>query len=169
MTTDELAYVRAQLHVAASLTARLASAEEVKEMAELVVGELHTTFAFYLAAIQRLGDDHALRLVAASGPLAQVMTEFLLVEQSIEEGVNGRVARSGTSALVVDTTSDPDYIVRDPQTDPRSELSVPIVVDGAIWGVLNIEAAEPDAFGTADMVLVEAIAASSALRCTARA
>ena len=101
-----------------------------------------------------------LRLVAGSGPLAEVMTEFLLVEQSVHEGVNGRVARSGATALVADTRADRDYIVRDPETDPRSELAVPIVVDGAVWGVLNIEAPEAGAFGEADAVLVEAIAAS---------
>jgi HD-GYP domain-containing protein (c-di-GMP phosphodiesterase class II) len=50
--------------------------------------------------------------------------------------------------------------VRDPQTDPRSELSVPIILDGSVWGVLNIEAPEVDAFGEADAVLVEAIASS---------
>jgi HD-GYP domain-containing protein (c-di-GMP phosphodiesterase class II) len=88
------------------------------------------------------------------------MTEFLLLEQSVRHGINGRVARTGATALVADTRADADYIVRDPHTDPRSELSVPIVVDGSIWGVLNIEAAEPDAFSEADAVLVETIAAS---------
>ena len=88
------------------------------------------------------------------------MTEFLLVEQSVEEGVNGRVARSGVTALVGDTREDPDYISRDPETDPRSELSVAIMVDGTVWGVLNIEAVEADALGEAEAVLVEAIAAS---------
>ncbi len=34
------------------------------------------------------------------------------------------------------------------------------MVDGSVWGVLNIEAAEPGALGEADAVLVEAIAAS---------
>jgi hypothetical protein len=95
----ELAYLRAQLRVAAQLTARLAATHEVEEMARLVVDELHCTFAFYLAAIQRLDGDGVLRLIAAAGPLAEVMTEFLLVEQSVEEGVNGRVARSGSTAL----------------------------------------------------------------------
>lgn len=156
----ELAYLRAQLHVAARLTARLAATDDVQEMAELVVEELHETFAFYLAAIQRLDDDRTLRLVAGAGPLAEVMTEFLLVEQSVEHGVNGRVARSGTTTLVPDTRADEDYIVRDPLTDPHSELSVAIVVDGAVWGVLNIEAVDPSAFSEADAVLVEAIAAS---------
>jgi HD-GYP domain-containing protein (c-di-GMP phosphodiesterase class II) len=156
----ELAYLRAQLRVAAQLTARLAATHEVQEMARLVVEELHCTFAFYLAAIQRLDDDGMLRLVAGAGPLAEVMAEFLLVEQPLHEGINGRVARSGSTALVADTRVDPDYIVRDPQTDPRSELSAPIFVDGTVWGVLNIEAARPRAFAEADAVLVEAIAAS---------
>jgi HD-GYP domain-containing protein (c-di-GMP phosphodiesterase class II) len=156
----ELAYLRSQLRAAARLTARLAATREVEEMARLVVDELHETFAFYLAAVQRLDDDGLLRLIAGRGQLAEVMTEFLLVEQSVREGVNGRVARSGVTALVADTREDPDYISRDPHTDPRSELSVAIVVDGAVWGVLNIEAVEADALSEADAVLVEAIAAS---------
>lgn len=156
----ELAYLRSQLRAAARLTARLAATRDVEEMAQLVVDELHETFAFYLAAVQRLGADGILRLVAGRGPLAEVMTEFLIVEQSIADGVNGRVARSGATALVEDTRVDPDYVARDPETDPRSELSVAIVVDGSVWGVLNIEAVEAGALTEADAVLVEAIAAS---------
>ncbi|HEY2767117.1 MAG TPA: HD domain-containing phosphohydrolase [Solirubrobacteraceae bacterium] len=159
-SAGELSYLRAQLRVAANLTARLAATHEIEEMVRLVVEELHSTFAFYLAAIQRLDADGVLRLVAGGGPLAEVMTEFLLVEQSVHEGVNGRVARSGSTALVHDTHADADYIARDPQTDPRAELSAPIFVDGTVWGVLNLEAAEPGAFGEADAVLVETIAAS---------
>jgi HD-GYP domain-containing protein (c-di-GMP phosphodiesterase class II) len=159
-STGELAYLRTQLQVAARLTARLAAIADVSEMVQLVVDELHDTFVFYLAAIQRLDGDGVLHLVAGTGRLAEVMTEFLLVEQSVHEGVNGRVARSGITALVSDTRTDADYIVRDPQTDPRSELSTPIFVDGSVWGVLNLEAVETGAFSEADAVLVEAIAAS---------
>jgi HD-GYP domain-containing protein (c-di-GMP phosphodiesterase class II) len=158
-SAGELAYLRAQLRVASQLTARLAATQEIEEMAHLVVDELHCTFAFYLAAIQRLDGNGMLRLIAGAGPLAEVMTEFLLVEQPVHEGVNGRVARSGSTALVHDTGMDPDYIARDPATDPRSELSAPIFVDGTVWGVLNIEAVAPSAFGQADAVLVEAVAA----------
>jgi HD-GYP domain-containing protein (c-di-GMP phosphodiesterase class II) len=159
-SAGELAYLRAQLKVASRLTGRLASMRDVSSMVELVLDELHETFAFYLAAIQRLDQDGVLRLVGGRGPLAEVMREFLLLEQSVQEGINGRVARSGRSALVYDTHDDPDYIVRDPQTDPRAELSVAILVDGCVWGVLNIEAVEPGALSEADAVLVEAIAAN---------
>jgi HD-GYP domain-containing protein (c-di-GMP phosphodiesterase class II) len=156
----ELPYLRVQLRLAARLTAQLAATNDVQEMVHLLVDELHRTFAFYLVAIQRLDADGKLRLVAGKGALAEVMTEFLLVEQSVKEGVNGRVARSAATALVGDTRNDPDYVARDPKTDPRSELSVPILVDGSVWGVLNLEGPEQDAFTEADAVLVETIAAS---------
>jgi HD-GYP domain-containing protein (c-di-GMP phosphodiesterase class II) len=158
--TGEVTYLREQLRLAARLTSRLASKNEVEELAQMVVDELHETFAFYLAAIQRLDDDGVLRLVAGRGPLAEVMTEFLLTEQPVSEGVNGRVARSRQTLLVADTRADRDYIVRDPKTDPRSELAVPVLVDGAVWGVLNIEAIDPGALAESDTVLVEAIATS---------
>jgi len=156
----ELAYLREQLRLAARLTATLVHKSDVEEMAQLVVDELHETFAFYLAAIQRLDEDGVLRLVAGRGPLAEVMAEFLLTEQPVSEGVNGKVARSGQTHLISDTREDPDYIVRDPTTDPLSELAVPVLVDGAVWGVLNIEATDPGALAEADAVLVEAIATS---------
>lgn len=156
----EVAYLREQLSVAARLTAKLAAKRDIHEMARLVVDELHETFDFYLAAIQRLDGDGVLRLLAGRGLLAEVMREFLLTEQPITEGVNGRVARSGATALVVDTWADPDYVVRDPQTDPRSELSVAILVDGSVWGILNIEETEQCALSETDAALVEAIAAS---------
>jgi len=156
----ELAYVREQLRLAARLTAELVTKSDVSEMAQLVVDELHETFAFYLAAIQRLDEDNVLRLVAGRGPLAEVMTEFLLTEQPASQGVNGKVARSGQTHLIPDTREDPDYIVRDPKTDPLSELAVPVLVDGEVWGVLNIEATDAGALAEADAVLVEAIATS---------
>ncbi|MEA2140055.1 MAG: hypothetical protein QOC91_154 [Solirubrobacteraceae bacterium] len=159
-SAGEVAYLRAQLQLGARLTGRLAATNDIEEMTQLVVDELHETFAFYLAAIQRLDDDETLRLIAGSGALAEVMTEFLLLEQSVHHGVNGRVARSGTSALVHDTREDPDYIERDPKTDPRAELSVPLLVDGTVWGVLNIESPERGGLDESDAVLVEAIAAS---------
>jgi HD-GYP domain-containing protein (c-di-GMP phosphodiesterase class II) len=156
----EVAYLREQLRVAARLTARLAAKRDIHEMAQLVVDELHETFDFYLAAVQRLDGDGVLRLLAGRGLLAEVMREFLLTEQSVSEGINGRVARSTATALVTDTRTDRDYIVRDPHTDPRSELAVAILVDGSAWGVLNIEETEPGALSETDAVLVEAIAAS---------
>lgn len=156
---SEVAQLREELRVAARLTERFAATDDIGELAEAVVAELHETFACFLASVHRVDGDY-LHLVASRGELAGVMREFVLVEQSLQEGVNGRVARSATTALVTDTRADPDYIVRDPATDPHSELSVPIISDGTVWGVLNLEAVEPGAFDDAQAVLAETIAGS---------
>jgi putative nucleotidyltransferase with HDIG domain len=156
---SQLANLRCELQVAAHLTTRLASTNDVAQMVDTVVAELNEQFAFYLVAIHRLDDD-VLHLLSARGELAGVMNEFLLVEQSAKVGVNGRAARSGQTQLVSDTRLDADYVVRDPETDPRSELSVPIISDGRVWGVLNLEAVEADAFDEAQAVLAETIAGS---------
>ena len=59
----ELAYLRTQLRLAARLTARLVATNDQREMVALIVEELHSTFAFYLAAIQRL-DNCTSRVIA---------------------------------------------------------------------------------------------------------
>ena len=151
-------YLKAQLDLIRRLSARMAGAVDADGILNGVVDELHRVFGVYLAVIQRLDPDGVLRVVAGAGPLAEIMQEFLLVNQPIEVGINGRVARTGDMALVADTRLDRDYAVRDRETDPRSELAVPIIVEGRIWGVLNLEEIEVGAFDAGDATLLEAVA-----------
>lgn len=153
------AYLEEQLAVTARLTAVMASALDEEMLIGDVVQELHHTFGVYLAVIQRLDADGILRVVAGAGPLAEGLGEFLLLEQPVDVGINGRVARTGLASLVGDTRSDLDYVIRDPTVDPLSELSVPIAVDGAIWGVLNLEEVHANAFDTGDAILMQTVAA----------
>ncbi len=158
-TQARQAYLEQQLAVAARLTAAMAASVDADVVARSVVEELHVTFGAYLAVIQRLDPDDVLRVVASAGPLAEAMGEFLFVEQPVSEGVNGRVARTAMPALIPDTRLDRDYVVRDRDTDPRSELAVPIFVQGRVWGVLNLEEVRVSAFDQADGTLMELIAA----------
>lgn len=141
--------------VAAHLSAQLAPLQSASSIAEHAVNELHTAFQYHLAVIQRL-EGELLHVVSAAGPLASD-PEFLAWTQSIHEGVNGRVVRTGELAFVPDTRVDPDYLRRDSSSDPGSELSLPISVDGRIWGVLNLEQQHPNAFDADDVLLAEAV------------
>jgi diguanylate cyclase (GGDEF)-like protein len=149
---------RSRLAVAARLATKLAPLDDPAAIAAAAVTELHNAFGFFLAVIQRLDPDGILRIVGAAGPLAD-HDAFLAHEQPIHEGVNGRVARTGQPAVIADTTTDPDYLRRDPRSDPGSELSLPILVDGRIWGVLNLEQLATHAFGDDDLLLADAVAA----------
>ena len=152
------AYLEKQLAVSERLSASMAGALDAKQLMRSVVDELQSTFDLYLVEIQRLDSDGVLRIVAAAGPLAAADQGFLIAEQPIDQGVNGRVARTGATALIVETRAARDYLARDSETDPRSELSVPISVDGRTWGVLSLEEVRPGAFDTGDASLMRTVA-----------
>jgi putative nucleotidyltransferase with HDIG domain len=146
------------LLAAGELPDRLARAHSIEEVTSIAVRDLHDSFGYYLAVIQRLDPDGSLRVVNAAGPLAEEVDDFLAAVQPVEAGVNGRVARSGEPAIVNDTRLDSDYLRRDPNTDPGSELSLPIRVAGSLWGVMNLEQREQDAFTDSDMLLAQIVA-----------
>jgi putative nucleotidyltransferase with HDIG domain len=154
---DERLEQRERLAVASRLSAQLAPLLGEAEIARRAVEELHHSFNYYLAVIQRLDADDFLRVVAAAGPLAEA--DFLYETQPISQGVNGRVARTGRPALVDDTRRDADYLRRDARTDPGSELSVPIHVDSRLWGVMNLERVSTNGFGPDDLLLAETVSA----------
>jgi diguanylate cyclase (GGDEF)-like protein/putative nucleotidyltransferase with HDIG domain len=149
-----------RLEVASRLAVRLTDLRDPTSIAAAIVGELHSAFGYYLAVVNRLdAEDETLRVVAGAGPLADSDANFLAWQQPISTGVNGRVARTATASLVSDTRLDPDYIGRNDQVDPRSELSVPILINGRVWGILNLEQLAPHAFGENDLLLAETVVA----------
>jgi putative nucleotidyltransferase with HDIG domain len=147
-----------RLLVASRLATSLSRAASIETVAREAVETLHRSFDYYLAVVQRLDPDGTLRVVAAAGPLAERSEDFLELEQRVEDGVNGRVARTGRPALVNDTRLDRDYLGREDGTDPGSELSLPIVVAESNWGVLNLEQRERGAFDEEDLLLAHVIA-----------
>ena len=146
-----------RLLVASRLGTSLSRAASVESVAREAVRTLHDSFDYHLAVVQRLDPDGILRMVAAAGPPAERTDDFLALEQPVERGVNGRVARSGRPALVNDTAADPDYLGTGTGADPGSELSLPIVVAETNWGVLNLEQRERGAFGQEDLLLAHVI------------
>jgi putative nucleotidyltransferase with HDIG domain len=147
-----------RLLVASRLATALSRATSAETVAREAVDSLHRSFDYYLAVVQRLDPDGTLRVVAAAGPLAAEADDFLAIEQRVEDGVNGRVARTGRPAMVNDTRLDPDYLGRKDGTDPGSELALPIVVADSNWGVLNLEQRERGAFDEEDLLLAHVVA-----------
>lgn len=158
ISTEPASLQSGRLLVASRLTTSLSLAHTIDAVAGESVRVLHESFDYYLAVVQRLDPDGCLRVVAGAGPLAEAVTDFLEREQPVEIGVNGRVARSGRAAMVNDTRLDSDYLHRNPRTDPGSELSLPILVAGSIWGVMNLEQEHPGAFAEEDMLLANIVA-----------
>lgn len=80
----------------------------------------------------------------------------------LHSGICGAAASEQQTIVVDDVNADPRYLACSIET--RSEIVVPIMRDGVVYGELDIDSDTPAAFGDADRVLLEAIAADLAAR-----
>jgi diguanylate cyclase (GGDEF)-like protein len=123
-----------------------------------VVDVLVDRFGYRYVSVYTLEGD-VLRLGAQRG-YAQPVETF-----AADQGVLGRVLRTGQVAFVKDTTADPDYHAADPAV--RSEVSVPLLIDGRVAGVLSVESVLDAPLDEADrdtvVVVGDRIAAALAL------
>lgn len=80
---------------------------------------------------------------------------------STDVGITGRVVRTGEPALVPDVRKDPDYFERLPGA--QSKLAVPIIREGQVIGVLNLESTQPNSFGQEALCFVQHLADHAAI------
>jgi GAF domain-containing protein len=78
------------------------------------------------------------------------------------QGVCGAAAASGQSQLVSDVNAFPGHIACDAAS--RSELVVPVLRDGAVVAVIDLDAPRPARFDEEDRAGIEALAALLAPR-----
>ena len=95
--------------------------------------------------------------IHASQGLPRTAAELKL---RVGEGVTGWVARSGKPARIGDVKADARYVAV--HASVRSELAVPLDVNGEVRGVLNVDSDRVDAFSAEDQDFLEAFAAQAA-------
>ena len=78
----------------------------------------------------------------------------------VGEGVTGWVAQNGRPVRVGDVTQDKRYV--SVRRDVRSELAVPLEVQGEVRGVINVDSERVDAFSAEDQELLQELAIQAA-------
>ncbi len=82
------------------------------------------------------------------------------IKLRVGEGVTGWVARHGKPARVGDVAKDPRYVAA--RRGVKSELAVPLEVNGETRGVINVDSDRTDAFSVDDQDLLEQLAVQAA-------
>lgn len=95
-----------------------------------VMGVLEETFGYHYPSVY-LWDGSVLRLGA------QRNYQFPIEVVEADRGVVGRIVRTRESVFLPDARRDPDFLSADPNV--VSEIGVPLVSDGELFGVLNVE------------------------------
>src|SRR6266487_1409344 len=126
-------------------------------------------------ALQLIVDEAVQLMRASSGSVAlfNPTTGFLEIEAArglppaasklklkLGEGVTGWVARAGKPARVGDVSKDPRYVMV--RRNVRSELAVPLEVNGIVRGVLNVDSDRLNAFTAENQELLQELGAQAA-------
>jgi signal transduction histidine kinase len=100
-------------------------------------------------------ETNELALAAAVGIFPPLAPDY---RQHLNLGLSGRAARSGQTVRVDDVRADPDYFVVAEREATRSELCVPIMANGRVLGLINVESPQYAGFGDQDVAILETVA-----------
>jgi len=155
--SQQLAKRSRQLALANALGARLAGITDIQAIAEVTVEELRRAFGYHLSAVIRLRPDGHVDAAAVRGAGFDAL-RLRGWSQPRDHGLIGRCLRERTPVLVNDVRAEPSYQHTPETTDVRAELVVPLVIDGDVWGALNIEELTSNAFDHEDVILLSTLA-----------
>lgn len=136
---------------------KLNAARTLNEVYELTLDAMEKTLGFGHASfiVVRNGKLRFERQRGYAAPL-----DFELPLDGSNGGITVRAAVEHRTMLVRDVSKDKDYVGSGVPNIPqaRSELAVPVMVEGEVFGVLNVESQELSAFDEKDGTLLEILA-----------
>lgn len=160
MVSDELSELKARyerLSLLYQVGNVIHSTLDAQEALLLIVREAVRIMKASSGSVALINPTNSFLEIHASQGLPHNAAELKL---RVGEGITGWVARTGTPARVGDVTQDSRYIMLRPEV--RSELAVPLEVNGEVRGVLNVDSDRPDAFDRDDEELLVALATQAA-------
>ncbi len=141
------------------LTRRLAAPFELEEVVEAIFTGLRQVVDFDAAAVYLVArGTEVLELVSEHGYPEGSESAFDL---QIGQGIVGWVAKSGEPVIVPDVSADRRYVAA--RSSTRSEIAAPLMVDGRVVGVFNLESDHVDTYHDGHLELLLAFASQAAL------
>jgi len=141
------------------ITKVLSAPFELEDVVEAIFAGLRQVIDYDAAAIYLVArGTSTLELVSEHGYPEGSESAFDL---QIGEGLVGWVAKSGQPVIVADVRADPRYVAARPTT--RSEIAAPLMVEGRVIGVFNLESDREDVYHDGHLELLLAFASQAAL------
>ena len=158
--SDELAILKKRherLQLLYQVSNVIHSTLEAQEALQLIVSEAVRLMNASSGSVVLINPTSGFLEISASQNLPSAATKLKL---RIGEGVTGWVARHGRPVRVGDVTQDPRYVAA--RRGVKSELAVPLEVNGETRGVINVDSDRTDAFSDDDQELLEQLAVQAA-------
>jgi signal transduction histidine kinase len=128
-----------------------------QEALQLIVSEAVRLMNASSGSVVLINPTSGFLEISASQNLPSAASKLKL---RVGEGVTGWVARTGKPARIRDVTQDARYVAA--RRGVKSELAVPLEVNGEVRGVINVDSERVDAFDADDQDLLAQLAVQAA-------
>ena len=159
-TSDDPAELKAcyeRLNLLHQVSNVIHSTLEPREALQLILGEAVRLMRASSGSVALFNPTSGFLEIEASRGLPPQASQLRL---KLGQGVTGWVARTGKPARVGDVSKDPRYISL--RENIRSELAVPLEVNGQVRGVINVDSDRLNAFSAEDQELLQELALQAA-------
>jgi len=152
-----------QFQVISEVGRRITSISTVDQLLHQMVRLIQQTFGYYHVGIGLIEGDEVVYRVGAGTLWDDPEFQFKPAHLKVgKEGLAGWVASSGEPLLVPDVSREPRYVWMQ-GSQCRSELTVPLMVKGKIFGVLDVQSDQLNAFDEADLGMIQSLANQAAV------
>ena len=152
---EKLEQRAAQLALINDIGGQIAAVLELDTVLNRAARLVQESFDYHHVALF-LVDGEILRLKALAGSYAKYFPPYHA--QSLNQGINGWVAKNGEKIVANDVEQEPRYTSLIAEYSvTRAELCLPIKVSGQTVGVLDIQSPHLNGFGKNDVIAMEAL------------
>jgi len=158
--SEELEKLRSsheRLHVLYQISNVIHSTLDSQEALQLIVSEAVRAMRASSGSLVLINPTSGFLEIVAAQNLSSGARKLKL---RVGEGITGWVAQTGKPVCLGDVTKDKRYV--SVRRDVRSELAVPLDVQGEIRGVINVDSERVNAFSTDDLDLLQELALQAA-------
>ena len=141
------------------ISAQMVGMVTVQSLVDVVVNRLCDGFKYPNVIVSIIDWENETEMVVQgmAGIYQDMIKDSHNLRLSIHDGLMGQAVREQKYVLVNDVQHHPDFYQL-PGMNIQSELVIPIKIDNEVFGLLNVESEQKDAFNENDVVLLTIIA-----------
>lgn len=149
-----------QLVLVRDVSTQIANVLNLDELASRVTNLIQKTFNYYYVSIFTLDlNSSALRFrSSAVAPRKGKRKIAIAPEVEIGQGLIGAAAQQGNQIVCDDVQADPRYRFMDSLPETKSEVVIPLKMEGRVLGVLDVQSNQKNAFHPNDLLILNALA-----------
>ncbi|MGC1378917.1 MAG: GAF domain-containing protein [Anaerolineales bacterium] len=155
---NDLRHQAERLKVVSEVSKQITSILNLRELMEAVANIIHERFEYpHVHLFSVHPNRRQIHYEAGSGARSVALEGYMLALDD-PDGIVPWVARHGLPVLANDVEKEPRYRPSLlPPANTRSELTTPLAFDGQVYGVLDVQSDQLNAFTDQDMLLFETL------------